>query len=171
MLPFRPIGALLKVSHRLITVNTMFSMFYSVQAYESKLSAWMTPVETFSPHFSHALARFIAKEVKKVSAAAASASAPSSARGQQTAGGGAIPRKLPRHQRRRNNHVADGGGEKENVVLYEAGGGTGTNALNVLDWLQREEPKLYQRTEYTIIEISPRLAELQKERVCTVHEV
>lgn len=57
------------------------------------------------------------------------------------------------------------------MVLYEAGGGTGTNALNVLDWLRREEPKLYERTEYTIVEISPRLAELQTERVCTVHEV
>lgn len=120
----------------------------------------MTPVETFSPHFSHALARFIAKEAKKVSAPAASASGSSS-----------LPRKLPRHQRRRNKGAAGGGREEESVVLYEAGGGTGTNALNVLKWLQLEEPKLYERTEYTIIEISPRLAELQKKRVCTVHEV
>lgn len=93
----------------------------------------MTPVETFSPHFSHALAKFIAKEAKKTSTG--------------------------RH----------GGGE--GLVLYEAGGGTGTNALNVLDWLRREERKLYERTEYTIVEISPRLAELQTERVCSAHEV
>lgn len=127
-------------------------------------------METFSPHFSHALARFIVKEAKKVSAASAS-SASSSARARHEAGGGALPLKLPRQQRRRNKGAADGGRKEEIIVLYEAGGGTGTNALNVLDWLQREEPKLYERTEYTIIEISPRLAELQRERVCTAHEV
>lgn len=127
-------------------------------------------METFSPHYSYALARFIAIEAKKASVATASASGSSSARAPHSAGA-ALPRKIPRHQRRHKKGDAGGGREEESVVLYEAGGGTGTNALNVLDWLQREEPKLYERTEYTIIEISPRLAELQKERVCTVHEV
>lgn len=113
-------------------------------------------METFSPHFSHALARFIAREAKKTSA------------------GSAPPRKVSPPGRRRRAGDGGGGGSSsggERLVLYEAGGGTGTNALNVLDWLRREEPKLYERTEYTIIEISPRLAELQTERVCSVHEV
>ena len=57
------------------------------------------------------------------------------------------------------------------LVLYEAGGGTGTNAMNVLNWLRREEPRIYERTEYTIVEISERLAELQRERVCAAHQV
>lgn len=43
--------------------------------------------------------------------------------------------------------------------------------MNVLNWLRREEPKLYERTEYTIVEISERLAERQTERVCAVHDV
>lgn len=131
----------------------------ALQAYESKLSAWMTPVETFSPHFSHALARFIAREANKTSA-------------------GSVPSPKAKPPGRRRG--ADGGsgsgaggrhGRGERLVLYEAGGGTGTNALNVLDWLRHEEPKLYEQTEYTIVEISPRLAELQAERVCAVHEV
>ena len=126
------------------------------KAYESKLSAWMTPVETFAPHFSHALARFIAKEAKKASST------------------GSVPSR--KASRKRGAGGSGGGGDgrhdgAEGLVLYEAGGGTGTNALNVLDWLRREEPKLYERTQYTIVEISPRLAELQRDRVCAVHEV
>lgn len=119
----------------------------------------MTPVETFSPHFSQALARFIAKEAKEASS-----------------GGGGVPsRKSPSPPAGRKKGPGGVGGHHqaggEGLVLYEAGGGTGTNALNVLDWLRREEPKLYERTEYTIVEISPRLAELQRERVCAVHQV
>lgn len=122
-------------------------------------------METFSPHFSHALARFIARETKKAPSAPVRA-----------AGGGKPPRK---QQPRRGSGAGDrgsvGNASEDNLgkglVLYEAGGGTGTNALNVLDYLRREEPRLYDRTEYTIVEISPRLAELQTERVCAVHEV
>lgn len=110
-------------------------------------------METFSPHFSHALARFIAREAKKTSA-------------------GSTPSRKLSSPPGRKKGAADGRrGRGEPLVLYEAGGGTGTNALNVLDWLRREEPKLYEGTEYTIIEISPRLAELQTERVSSVHEV
>lgn len=121
----------------------------------------MTPVETFSPYFSHALARYISREAAKEAAAAAAAK-PS------THAGGA-PRKS--HGHRGASSPDDGRCGREKLVLYEAGGGTGTNALNVLNWLRREEPKLYERTEYTIVEISERLAERQEERVCTVHEV
>lgn len=124
----------------------------------------MTPVETFSPHFSNALAKYITREVKKTQ------SAPSTrARGN--------PQRRPPQHGRSPGVTGRGSGEgssdagRESLILYEAGGGTGTNALNVLDWLRREEPKLYERTEYTIVEISPRLAELQTERVCKVHEV
>lgn len=136
------------------------------QAYESKLSAWMTPVETFSPHFSHALARWMTKEAKKTSAASSEGA---------NGAGDALPRRRHKlaHGRRNKGAGASAcvGGDGESLVVYEAGGGTGTNALNVLDWLRQEEPKLYERTEYTIVEISPRLAELQTERVCSVHEV
>lgn len=118
----------------------------------------MTPVETFSPYFSHALARYISQEAAKETTATNSS----------THADGA-PRKS--HSHRGAAGPDDGRCGRENLVLYEAGGGTGTNALNVLNWLRREEPKLYERTEYTIVEISERLAERQTERVCAVHEV
>lgn len=90
-----------------------------------------------------------------------------------SAAGDALPRrhKLAQGRKKGAGVGAGVGGDGESLVVYEAGGGTGTNALNVLDWLRQEEPKLYERTEYTIVEISPRLAELQAERVCSVHEV
>lgn len=114
----------------------------------------MTPVETFSPHFSNAVAKYIARETK----------AAASTEGR--------PRSTPEKQNKRGfSRAATGGGGGKPLVLYEAGGGTGTNALNVLNWLKREEPRLYERTEYTIIEISERLAERQMERVCAVHQV
>lgn len=56
-------------------------------------------------------------------------------------------------------------------MVYEVGGGTGTNAMNVLNWLRREQPELYDRTEYTIVEISEQLAEQQRERVGALHKV
>lgn len=113
----------------------------------------MTPVETFSPHYSHALARYIAREAKAAARPARNRASPAA-------------RKTHGTQKGATHSVG-----AEPLVLYEAGGGTGTNALNVLNWLRREEPKLYERTEYTIVEISERLAERQKERVCAVHEV
>ncbi|CAN0206093.1 unnamed protein product [Ectocarpus sp. 6 AP-2014] len=146
--------------------NMMGELHYRMdvkKAYESKLSAWMTPVETFSPHFSHALATWMTKEAKKTSTASSE---------QANGAGDALPRRRKLAQGRNKGTGAGAcvGGDGESLVVYEAGGGTGTNALNVLDWLQQEEPKLYERTEYTIVEISPRLAELQTERVCSVHE-
>lgn len=119
----------------------------------------MTPVETFSPHFSNALAKYIARTAKE--AAVAARARASSSRGSRHRGGdvGGMPRESGTHE------------EGDGLVIYEAGGGTGTNALNVLNWLKREEPKLYARTEYTIIEISGMLAERQTERVCTEHKV
>ncbi|KAI9228981.1 MAG: S-adenosyl-L-methionine-dependent methyltransferase [Piptocephalis tieghemiana] len=46
--------------------------------------------------------------------------------------------------------------------LYEMGGGNGTLALNILDWLREHDPDVYARTRYTIIEISPQLAARQR---------
>ncbi len=45
------------------------------------------------------------------------------------------------------------------------GGGNGTLALNILDFLQKEYPAVYERTRYRIIEISPKLADLQRQRL------
>ena len=45
------------------------------------------------------------------------------------------------------------------------GGGNGTLALNILEFLQKEYPQVYERTRYRIIEISPKLANLQTKRL------
>ncbi|KAF8323529.1 S-adenosyl-L-methionine-dependent methyltransferase [Cantharellus anzutake] len=50
----------------------------------------------------------------------------------------------------------------EDFIIFELGGGNGTLAGNVLDFLQLEYPDVYERTRYHIIEISPRLASLQR---------
>ena len=42
------------------------------------------------------------------------------------------------------------------------GAGNGTLALNVLDFLKEAYPAVYERTRYHIIEISPHLAEIQR---------
>ena len=42
------------------------------------------------------------------------------------------------------------------------GGGNGTLARNILDYLQAEYPEVYERTQYKIIEISPNLAAIQQ---------
>lgn len=50
------------------------------------------------------------------------------------------------------------------MIIYELGAGNGTLMKGILDYLSSSEPEIYARTEYKIIEISPRLAELQKAR-------
>lgn len=49
--------------------------------------------------------------------------------------------------------------------MYEMGGGNGTLALNILDYLRDEYPEVYERTQYKVIEISPNLASIQRERL------
>jgi len=40
------------------------------------------------------------------------------------------------------------------LTIYEIGGGYGTNARCILDYIQAQQPAIYQRTRYTIIEIA-----------------
>ncbi|ORY80359.1 S-adenosyl-L-methionine-dependent methyltransferase [Protomyces lactucae-debilis] len=48
------------------------------------------------------------------------------------------------------------------LVLYEMGAGNGTLMINILDYLRDNEPEVYERTRYKIIEISTQLAKRQK---------
>lgn len=59
--------------------------------------------------------------------------------------------------------------ESQPLLIYELGAGNGTLMRGVLDYLAESEPLLYQRTTYHIIEISPRLSELQQERAGPDH--
>jgi SAM-dependent MidA family methyltransferase len=51
------------------------------------------------------------------------------------------------------------------VEIVELGGGRGTNACFILDYLQKAMPDLYERATYTIIDNSTPLLELQKETI------
>ncbi|KAK7056279.1 hypothetical protein VNI00_002832 [Paramarasmius palmivorus] len=57
----------------------------------------------------------------------------------------------------------------EDFIIYEIGAGNGTLALNILDYLRSNYPEVYDRTRYTIIEISASLANKQKARLCKAH--
>ncbi|KAJ3124727.1 hypothetical protein HK100_011139, partial [Physocladia obscura] len=59
-------------------------------------------------------------------------------------------------------YVAD---NNEPLRIYEVGAGNGTMCSGILDFLKQHHPKIYQRTEYVIIEISTKLAGTQKLRV------
>ena len=48
-----------------------------------------------------------------------------------------------------------------NLNIFEIGGGNGTNALHILDFLKEVSPSLYNNINYTLIEISDRMAERQ----------
>lgn len=53
----------------------------------------------------------------------------------------------------------------EDFKIYELGAGNGTLALNILDYLRAHYPEVYDRTVYTIIEISAPLAKAQRTRL------
>jgi len=51
------------------------------------------------------------------------------------------------------------------LIIYEMGAGNGTLMVNILDYLRREEPDVYIRTQFKVIEISSRLADRQRRAV------
>ena len=53
----------------------------------------------------------------------------------------------------------------DDFKIYELGAGNGTLALNILDYLRANYPEVYDRTVYTIIEISAPLANAQRSRL------
>lgn len=48
--------------------------------------------------------------------------------------------------------------------MYEVGAGNGSFMLDALKYIREEHPDVYERTQYKIVEISPALAKIQKER-------
>lgn len=51
------------------------------------------------------------------------------------------------------------------LVIFELGGGAGTLALDILDYIREFESEVYERTRYNIVEISARLASQQRSRL------
>ncbi|TDL24083.1 DUF185-domain-containing protein [Rickenella mellea] len=50
----------------------------------------------------------------------------------------------------------------EDFIIYEIGAGNGTLAKDILDFLQEHYPEVYERTRYTLVEISGNLAKVQR---------
>lgn len=53
----------------------------------------------------------------------------------------------------------------DDLIIYEAGAGNGTLMLNILDYLEKNDPEVYERTKYRIIEISSKLFNKQNSRL------
>lgn len=51
------------------------------------------------------------------------------------------------------------------LVIYEVGAGNGTLMLDILDYLEENDPDVYDRTKYKIIEISSKLSTKQNSRL------
>ena len=54
--------------------------------------------------------------------------------------------------------------------IYEIGAGNGSLMIDMLTYLRRYHPHIFERTKYTIIEISEALATRQRERVKAMEE-
>lgn len=58
---------------------------------------------------------------------------------------------------------------RQDLEIIEIGGGSGSNALHILNYLKEHVPEVYHKTQYTLIEISPVMAERQRKRLTSVH--
>lgn len=57
----------------------------------------------------------------------------------------------------------------EDFIVYEIGAGNGTLAFDILNFIREQHPEVYERTRYTLIEISGNLAKMQKKKVSKAH--
>jgi Putative S-adenosyl-L-methionine-dependent methyltransferase len=99
--------------------------------YEQTSGQWLTPVELFAPHYSHAVARWIAATVRS------------------TAASNAVPPPSTR------------------IEIVEIGGGRGTNARLVLEYLRAHHNEDVYRhlSQYRLVDASSTLLELQRDTV------
>lgn len=56
------------------------------------------------------------------------------------------------------NYKLNGSYPYDDLIIYEMGGGNGTLMCNILNYIKTNEPDIYKRTQYKIIEISSQLA-------------
>eukprot|EP00742_Colponemidia_sp_Colp-10_P001435 GILJ01001544.1.p1 GENE.GILJ01001544.1~~GILJ01001544.1.p1 ORF type:complete len:412 (+),score=59.00 GILJ01001544.1:95-1330(+) len=59
--------------------------------------------------------------------------------------------------------------KKDSLHIVEVGGGTGTCADSILDHIKRKDARVYSRMQYTIVEISRPLADMQFKRLNDKH--
>lgn len=114
------------------------------QLYHTRNEAWLTPVELFAPWYSRALARYLLQDMR-----------------------------LPSSQRKNSlfglsceaSRVAPPPPSGHPLRIFELGGGNGSNALHLLDYIASVAPDVYASTSYTLVEISAAMAARQRERV------
>lgn len=59
------------------------------------------------------------------------------------------------------NYKLNGNYPYEDLIIYEMGGGNGTLMCNIMNYIKVNQPDVYARTQYKIIEISSQLVEKQ----------
>eukprot|EP00937_MAST-01D_sp_MAST-1D-sp2_P004553 g4553.t1 len=69
------------------------------------------------------------------------------------------------HQLRAEGDAEGGAGATRGLEVVEIGGGSGANALCILDYLREHAPAVYERSAYTVVEMSRRLAHVQRDRL------
>ncbi|GAB5036427.1 s-adenosyl-l-methionine-dependent methyltransferase [Nannochloropsis oceanica] len=153
--------------------------------YKSKAQAWMTPVEIFAPHYSQAIARYILEAFAREEQAVAMVKvdggvSPHGAQmeedeefffsGSSSQDNWKRTMAATRRKRSRPLKSSEATTSHKELHIYEMGGGYGTNASCILDYLQAHAPDVYARTKYTIIEISKSLAEKQLQRLHPRHD-
>lgn len=129
------------------TLPNRAAYFAEVQRrYTALQVAWLTPVEIFSPHFGASIARYLTTQHLATNTSTSTSI----------------------------STISTTSNTKTPLVIYELGGGTGTLARDTLNWLKQYKPEVHATCQYTCIEISPTLADLQYKRVVVelegVHE-
>jgi hypothetical protein len=115
-------------------------------AYDASAHSWMTPAEIFAPHYSHAVAAYLLAALAAQRGLAA-----------------------PPHTSSSSSSSSSGKAASSPLVVYEIGGGNGTHARHVLDYIRHISPAVYRSMTYTVLEISAELAARQEDLLGRAH--
>ena len=146
---------------------------------------WFTPSELFRPHYSEALARYMVREhiatrgdAERSPPSAAPPLSPTSSpltsspiTASATASGSASSPDSASAPLLTSNPASSEASSTSSADLapplriMEIGGGNGSNAAAILDWVRARHPDLYADMDYTLVEISPSLAKRQRARL------
>ena len=151
------------------------------ELYETYPSCWVTPVELFKPFYGQAIARWILETRR---GELGPASVPKKVHPEAD---GAVHLQTPEEAAQQAKEEAEAARAEQAAIakarasasssssklptaaplaplrIIEMGGGNGTCALNILDYLEKHYPTLYAQTEYTIVELSEVCARRQKD--------
>ncbi len=122
-------------------------------------ASWLNPFELFNPWYGYALGKYLMESHIGADATAAAAAA---------AAAGAAATTSPNNTKKikkQPKSVSLPGPDGPPLRIFELGGGSGTVAADVLDYVRRVAPRIYKQTTYTIVNPRPELLALQLELV------